>query len=88
MEMAPLVVLEAKAAGLPVIGSRIGGIAELVREPEDGALVPAGDVGALTEAISAMVSSRTALPCVSRTGKVRTMRDVADDMAAIYNSLR
>ncbi len=88
MEMAPLVVLEAKAAGLPVIGSRIGGIAEFVREPEDGALVPAGDVGALTQAITAMVSSRTALPCVSRTGKVRTMRDVADDMAAIYNALR
>lgn len=87
MEMAPLVVLEAKAAGLPVIGSRIGGIAEFVREPEEGSLVPPGDVLALARAISTMVSRRAAQPPISPVGRVRTMREVAGQMATIYTSL-
>src|SRR5262249_2387977 len=33
LETGPLVVLEAKAVGLPVIGSRLGGIVELMHEP-------------------------------------------------------
>jgi len=87
LETGPLVVLEAKAAGLPVIGSRLGGIAEIVREPEDGMLVPAGNVAAWTRAISAMVSARPERALSSTAGKVRTMREVASDMAALYNSL-
>jgi glycosyltransferase involved in cell wall biosynthesis len=87
LETGPLVVLEAKAAGLPVIGSRLGGIAELVREPEDGMLVAPGNVMAWAAAIQTMASNRRAR-AVSRTaGEVRTMREVASDMATLYNSL-
>lgn len=86
METGPLVVLEAKAAGLPVIGSRLGGIAEIVQEPEDGILVPAGDVTAWTRTIGAMVSNPRAR-AVTAASKVRTMREVASDMTALYNSL-
>jgi glycosyltransferase involved in cell wall biosynthesis len=43
-EILPLAALEAMAAGVPVVASRIGGLAELV--PEEGLLSP-GDVGAL-----------------------------------------
>jgi glycosyltransferase involved in cell wall biosynthesis len=46
-ENAPLSVLEAYAAGRPVIGSRIAGIPELVREDETGVLFPAGDAATL-----------------------------------------
>jgi glycosyltransferase involved in cell wall biosynthesis len=46
-ENAPLALLEAYAAGRPVIGSRMAGIPELVREDETGELFPAGDVEAL-----------------------------------------
>ena len=87
LETGPLVVLEAKAAGLPIIGSRLGGIAELVREPEDGILVPPGDVGAWIKAIRRMASNQPARAAVSAAGKVRTMRKAASDMAALYNSL-
>jgi glycosyltransferase involved in cell wall biosynthesis len=87
LETGPLVVLEAKAAGLPVIGSRLGGIAELVREPEDGILVPPGDVTAWTAAIKTMATNRPKRALVSESRNVRTMRDVARDMAALYNSL-
>jgi glycosyltransferase involved in cell wall biosynthesis len=50
-ENAPLAVLEAYAAGRPVIGSRMGGIPELVREEETGVLVPTGNVHALAAAL-------------------------------------
>ena len=87
LETGPLVVLEAKAAGLPIIGSRLGGIAELVREPEDGVLVPPGDVMAWARAIKAMATNRPARAVSPTAAKVRTMREVASDMAALYNSL-
>ena len=84
LETGPLVVLEALAAGLPVIGSRLGGIAELVREPEMGTLVPAGDPKALADAIVHMALHRKT-PDVA--GNIRTMGDVADEMVALYRSL-
>lgn len=46
-ENAPIAALEAYALGKPVIGSRIGGIPELVREGETGALFDTGDAAAL-----------------------------------------
>jgi glycosyltransferase involved in cell wall biosynthesis len=51
-ENAPLSVLEAYAAGRPVIGSRIAGIPELIREDETGVLYPTGDADALAAALA------------------------------------
>lgn len=42
-ENAPFVVLEARAAGLPVLASRFGGLVEVVRDGVDGELFAAGD---------------------------------------------
>lgn len=47
----PISVLEAMAAGLPVVASDVGGVHELVREGETGFLVPAQDAAALARAI-------------------------------------
>lgn len=46
-----LVLLEAMAAGLPVVATRVGGIPEIVRHNENGLLVERGDVNALADAI-------------------------------------
>jgi glycosyltransferase involved in cell wall biosynthesis len=51
-ENAPLTLLEAYAAGRPVIGSRIAGIPELVHEAETGTLYPTGDAEALAQALT------------------------------------
>jgi glycosyltransferase involved in cell wall biosynthesis len=45
------VLVEAMAAGLPVVGSRVGGITDLVKNGENGLLVPPADVDALEHAI-------------------------------------
>lgn len=87
LETGPLVVLEAKAAGVLVIGSRLGGIAELVRDPEDGTLVTPGDAGAWARAIAAMAADRAHGDRSAPEGKIRTMRDAAADMAALYAAL-
>ncbi|MDP3985719.1 MAG: glycosyltransferase family 4 protein [bacterium] len=48
------VVLEAYAAGKPVIASNIGGLPEVVKEGETGILVPPGDAAALAERIQSL----------------------------------
>ncbi|MDD5218319.1 MAG: GNAT family N-acetyltransferase [Candidatus Omnitrophica bacterium] len=48
-------VLEAMAAGLPVIASRVGGMAELVEHKKTGFLVKPGDAAALANAIGTLL---------------------------------
>jgi glycosyltransferase involved in cell wall biosynthesis len=50
-ENAPVSILEAYASGKPVIGARIGGIPELVRENETGICFESGSVPMLTAAL-------------------------------------
>lgn len=50
-EATPRVVLEAMAMELPVVATRVGGLAEMVQDGRTGLLVPAGDPHALSAAI-------------------------------------
>jgi glycosyltransferase involved in cell wall biosynthesis len=50
-ENTPFVVLEAFAAGVPVIASDLGGLSEVVTPDKNGLLFAPGDVGALSRAI-------------------------------------
>lgn len=53
----PLVALEALQWGVPVIGSDIGGIPEVVRDGVNGFLVPPGDERALADRLARVLSS-------------------------------
>ena len=87
LETGPLVVLEAQASGLFIVGTDVGGIAELVTDADDGILVPPGDAQALARALDYCLQQKIngTLPC--RIRQVRTMSDVADDMARLYQEL-
>jgi glycosyltransferase involved in cell wall biosynthesis len=50
----PIAMLEAMAAGLPVVATRVGGVPSVVTDGGEGRLVPAGDPGALGAAITAL----------------------------------
>jgi glycosyltransferase involved in cell wall biosynthesis len=60
-ENAPLVVLEARAVGCPVIAPAVGGLHELVEHGVDGWLYPPGDIDALAECLRAAAASRPAV---------------------------
>ncbi len=88
LETGPLVVLEAQAAGLYIIGTDRGGIAELVKEPEQGLLVPADDLAAWGQAIQAVAERKATRSLPRPGGRLRTSHDVARDMAALYREVR
>lgn len=51
----PLVALEALQWGVPVIGSQVGGVPEVVLAGENGLLTPAGDADALADCIERLL---------------------------------
>jgi len=52
-----LVALEAMAAGLPVVATRVGGLTELVEDGTTGWLVPAGDANAMAAAVTRLLTN-------------------------------
>jgi glycosyltransferase involved in cell wall biosynthesis len=88
LETGPLVVLEAFAAGIPVLGARLGGIAELVSDEVDGLLFPVEDPGAWAAAVARLVAAPEQVARL-RAGirPPRMMDDAARDMAGLYRKL-
>jgi glycosyltransferase involved in cell wall biosynthesis len=52
----PHTVVESLAVGTPVVATAVGGVAEIVRDGENGLLAPPGDVEALARAIRRIVA--------------------------------
>jgi glycosyltransferase involved in cell wall biosynthesis len=89
METGPLVVLEAFDAGIPVLGSAVGGIAELVQHGVNGLLVhPFHQVDAWRAMLETLVNGPG---MVGRLAKgvtpPRGMDDVAEEMRTVYERL-
>ena len=88
LETGPLTVLESFAAGVPVIGSNLGGIAELVTHDRDGWLVPAGDNTAWATAFERLGNDRSLVERLrAGVGQPRSMDAVACDMESVYASI-
>jgi glycosyltransferase involved in cell wall biosynthesis len=84
--------LEAMAAGLPVVASRVGGIPELVLDGITGCLVPAGDPAAIAAALSGLLADPQRRREMGRKGRERvktkfSVAHMADSVSEIYDRL-
>jgi len=70
----PNILLEASAAGLPVVATAVGGCPEVVSHGETGLIVPPGEPGALAQALNLLLSNVSLQSSMGRAGQQR-MRD-------------
>ena len=91
-EGSPNALLEAMAAGVPVVATNVGGIPEIVKNEESALLVPPGDIEAMSSAISKLLTN----PSLARQQADRARMLVlvkhspqarAQRLATIYHSL-
>jgi glycosyltransferase involved in cell wall biosynthesis len=77
-ESLPYVVLEATAAGLPVIGTKVGGVPEIFG-PDSNSLVPPDDIPALVAAMRAATIDPTAANSVAQHIRARVRAEFSVD---------
>ncbi len=83
-----IVVLEALASERLVIGSRVGGIPEIITDGENGRLIPVENSNALADAIRASVENQSAAKKNAKQGRVWVKeRGSVADMAEAYEAL-
>lgn len=87
-----LVLVEAMAAGRPVVATRVGGISEVVVDGETGLLVPPEVPSALAEAIRRLLADRDLAARMGEAGRRRAQElfsagRMAEQTAALYTEL-
>ncbi|GAI15492.1 unnamed protein product [marine sediment metagenome] len=87
-----IVVLEAMAAGKPIIATSVGGIPELIESGQNGILVEAGDEGKLASAIVRVLSDKSLARVIGENNmkKVRerySWKVAAQKAERLYNEL-
>ena len=74
MEGMPLAVLEAWAAGLPVVASHVGGIPEIVHDGQDGLLFEFGDEAALLKHLREVLTNACRADALAAAGRAKVER--------------
>lgn len=88
----PLVVLEAWAAGLPVVASRVGGLPELIDDGRTGLLFEPDDEAALVSALRGLLADdglarRLGAAGFRRVEETYSLRRMAEDYGRLYQAL-
>lgn len=73
----PNVILEASACGIPVVGTRAGGIPEMIDDQITGLLVPKADHEALAAAVQTLLDQPKTRHRMSLEGRARCLREFA-----------
>lgn len=87
-----MVILEAMAAGKPVVAHDVGGIAEVVVEGETGFLVPVGEVNAISDRLNLLLNDRELYTAMSQAARQRaaaySLTAMTDKFDAIYQQVQ
>src|SRR6185436_10715902 len=87
-EGTPFTIVEAMAAGCPVVATRVGGVPDLVDDRATGLLVPSAQVGPLVEAILCLLGDRDFGRALAREATARAaVRFRPDRMASQMDAL-
>jgi glycosyltransferase involved in cell wall biosynthesis len=91
-EGTPVSVIEALAAGTPVVATRVGGVPDVVVDGEDGFLVDPGDADALSERLERLARDPALRDRLGAAGRKRVLPRYAvdrlvDDIDRLYRSL-
>ena len=91
LETFGLVVIEAMAAGLPVVASRVGGVDDIVRDGINGYTFYSGDTAALREGVRKIASSRENMRWMGTQARAyaetQSWDVIMDEVIEIYASL-
>ena len=88
----PMAILEAMAAGVPVIGTRVEGITETIRDGQDGLIIAPNDPQDLARAITRMVDgdvdwSQLRIDAHRRQAERFSARSMAQGVAEVYQQV-
>jgi glycosyltransferase involved in cell wall biosynthesis len=75
MDGIPVVLMEAMAAGVPCVSTRVSGIPELIRSPDEGILVEEKDPVALADAIERLLKDPELRARIARAARAKVERE-------------
>ena len=81
------VLVEAMASGKPVVGSRVGGVPDLVKHGENGFLVEPGDKNGLSAAIEKLLTDKTVRDQMGEKGRMMAQAFSVENMVEKNDSL-
>jgi glycosyltransferase involved in cell wall biosynthesis len=88
----PMVVLEAMAAGVPVVAGDVEGVSEAVRHGQDGLIVPPGDSNKLAESLMDVITGKYDWllmrdSALARQAQLFSDRSMAEGVADVYRQI-
>jgi glycosyltransferase involved in cell wall biosynthesis len=91
-EGTPVSAIESLAAGKPVVATRVGGVADVVHEGEDGFLVGFGDTCAAADALQRLAADAPLRRQLGESGRTRILQRyrvprLVEDVDRLYRSL-